>query len=583
MAVPQGYVDYPVRTRRQGRVFYFNFELAREMGLLPGDHPDRLTPALAHAVLDTFSLQIINEYDVLHKLRVAPADRRSNSYMATRYLQLQHPDKSGLTSGDGRSIWNGYFSARGKTWDVSSCGTGATCLSPATAIEKKFFRTGDKAVSYGGGRSDLDDGVAAALLSEIFHRNGITTERTLAVIAFPDKTSINVRVAPSLLRPAHLFGWLKQSDHANLKGLTDFHIARQVANKTWPVTTLHSGYDHFLRHAALDFARATARFEMEYIFCWLDWDGDNILADGGIIDYGSIRQFGLFHYEYRYDDYDRMSTNIIEQRRKARHIVQTIAQLADYVKTGRKRQKRHFLKHPALRLFDEEFVRHKNEILLYKIGFNNQQIGILMQDPAALSALQAFYKKFTYFERAKSKRGPYEVSDGITWDAIFCVRDILRELPQKIARTGEDFTPSQFLDVILSDYAKGSDRELSPTRVRHIREYQKRYRKLLNVASEILGVNEVRLVNGLARRSALINRYDRMTGDAVIHVTGKLLEYARSHTFAEVYAIFMEFVDAQVLRPEYFAQQRRQRGHKARSSEYLRLMLDIVREHRDGI
>ena len=30
-AVPYGYVDYPVRRRRGGKVFYFNFELAKEI------------------------------------------------------------------------------------------------------------------------------------------------------------------------------------------------------------------------------------------------------------------------------------------------------------------------------------------------------------------------------------------------------------------------------------------------------------------------------------------------------------------------------------------------------------------------
>ena len=104
--------------------------------------------------------------------------------MATRYLQLQHPDKRGKTSGDGRGIWNGEFRGRGGTWDVSSSGTGATCLSPAAAQTGKFFKTGDRAVGYGNGYNTLDEGLSAALMSEIFHRNGIPTERTLVIISF---------------------------------------------------------------------------------------------------------------------------------------------------------------------------------------------------------------------------------------------------------------------------------------------------------------------------------------------------------------------------------------------------------------
>ena len=83
---------------------------------------------------------------------------------------------------------------------------------------------------------------------------------------------------------------------------------------------------HLAERVAIDFARAAATFEHEYIFCWLDWDGDNCLTNGGILDYGSVRQFGLFHREYRFDDGPRWSTSIVEQRNKARYIVQTFAQ-----------------------------------------------------------------------------------------------------------------------------------------------------------------------------------------------------------------------------------------------------------------
>ncbi len=82
--------------------------------------------------------------------------------------------------------------------------------------------------------------------------------------------------------------------------------------------------------------------EDEYIFCWLDWDGDNMLMDGGIIDYGSIRQFGLCHHRYRYDDVERFSTNLKEQKKKARYLVQTFVQLVDFVRTGQKKDVRSF-------------------------------------------------------------------------------------------------------------------------------------------------------------------------------------------------------------------------------------------------
>ena len=132
-----------------------------------------------------------------------------------------------MNSGDGRSIWNGLLKGKNGSWDISSCGTGATRLSPATSIEKKFFKTGSKTASYGCGRSELIESVCAGIMSEIFYHNKIRTERTLAIIDFGDGTSIDVRAYKSLLRPAHLFYHVKQANYSGLKGSVDYYIDSQ--------------------------------------------------------------------------------------------------------------------------------------------------------------------------------------------------------------------------------------------------------------------------------------------------------------------------------------------------------------------
>jgi hypothetical protein len=192
-AVPRGYVDYAARRLNGGEVVYFNFTLAKQMGLLAEDHPQRLDAPLCRAILRSFSLVIINEYDLQHNTRFPERDLLPNSYMATRYLQLQHPDRRGNSSGDGRSVWNGSFTARGITWDISSCGTGVTRLCPATAEEKRFFKTGSRVASYGCGTASLEEGLSSALMSETLHRNGIATERVLAVILLDNGHAIHVR------------------------------------------------------------------------------------------------------------------------------------------------------------------------------------------------------------------------------------------------------------------------------------------------------------------------------------------------------------------------------------------------------
>ena len=305
------------------------------MGLIPKDHEAKLNSELESKIIETFSIQIINEYDQMRNRKFPESQMKKGTYMATRYLQLQHEDKKGKTSGDGRSIWNGSITHKAKVWDISSCGTGGTCLSPATSKYNKFFETGDPSISYGCGFAEVDEGLATALMSKIFQYNGMKTEECLCIIEFENNYSINVRAYSNLLRPSHFFLYLKQDRLEDLTNLMDYHIEREIKNNHYEINSASKAkYDFMLRKFNQDFAHLVADFEDQYIFCWLDWDGDNILMDGGIIDYGSIRQFGLFHNEYRYDDIERYSTNLSEQKLKAKLIVQNMCQAIDYIKTG---------------------------------------------------------------------------------------------------------------------------------------------------------------------------------------------------------------------------------------------------------
>jgi uncharacterized protein YdiU (UPF0061 family) len=584
-AVPDGFVDYPARIRPAGEVFYFNFPLAKEMGLLPARAPHEVDRALAEALLETFGLEIFNEYDQLHGTPVSPGQMRPFPYMATRYLQMQHPNKRGLTSGDGRSIWNGIVRGRNGAWDITSCGTGATRLSPACAIEQRFFRTGDKRVSYGCGRAELVDGVSAAVLSEIFHQSGIPTERTLAVIDYGDGTAITVRAGRNLLRPAHFFRYIKQGDRASLQRAIDYHIDRQVANGEWvAVRGRRARYRYLLDRVADDFARAAALFESEYIFCWMEWDGDNILSDGGIIDYGSVRQFGLYHHEYRYDDVDRLSTTITEQKRKARYIVQTFAQIVDFVQSGQKTNIRHFASHPAVRRFERSFLAALDERMAYRLGLPPVALQAVLSDRAAKTCLRTLGGLCRYFERVKSSRGLYEISDGVMWDAVFCLRDLLRELPHRYLKTEAPLEAAEFLSILRSRYATAADLSLGRGRRAKIRDFQYHYLALLERTAHLVGWSRRRLLQQVATRSGVINRHDRVTGDAVIWIAKRLARQAKALGSADRQRLIEQFIASQVLRPEFA----RYRAMEAAlldpaAQEILETLLRIVREHRDGI
>ncbi len=579
--VPKGFIEYRVRTRKNGRVSYFNFDLAKEMGLVAADHPHRLNAKLEAAILKAFSIQIINEFDLLHGHKFPARDIRPNRYMATRYLQLQHPSKVGKTSGDGRSIWNGTFSGNGRTWDISSCGTGATRLSPATAKNKKLYESGDPSISYGCGYAEFGEGLANAAFSEILHRNGVPTERSLAVIEFPKNLSINVRAGLNLLRPSHMFLHLKQGNLEPLKGLVDLFLERQIGNRVWKFTRGENRYVEFLNQICDTFARSTALFEREYIFCWLDWDGDNVLADGGIIDYGSIRQFGLFHHEYRFDDDDRWSTNIKEQRHKARYTVQNFAQLVDYLVTGVKKPLRSFSRHPILARFDREFELERRRLMLQKIGFQRPDIQWMMaHHPRMVKALESEY---SYIERAKSKRGRVKVGDGVSWNAIFSIRDLLRELPRKYRENGL-LSAGEMMEILATAYATKKDRGLTAERKRRFAAFQKYYFKCAAKVARRRDISQTALLAEVAERSRIINRYERVTGDAMSFIGDVLLSNAKRRSPNEMIELTEVFIQQQDLRPEtksfkVAALTDLNRGER----RVVNNMIKIVREYRDGL
>ncbi|MBV2168884.1 MAG: hypothetical protein KUL82_09265 [Bdellovibrio sp.] len=523
-AVKDGYVSYRVRALQTGKVAYFNFILAKEMGLIPPDHPHQMTEDLESKLIETFSIQIINEYDELSNRRIDPDTIRPHRYMATRYLQLQHANKQGKTSGDGRGIWNGTVYHRGLTWDVSSRGTGVTCLAPGAVAAQKPLKTGGTEFGYGCGLAEIDELLAASILAEVMHLQGLRTERVLCVIDLGKGYGIGVRAAPNLIRPAHLFLYLKQEKYESLKAATDYLIDRQVSNKVWNITAKgNAKYDELLSCICNSFGEFTAQLDIDYIFAWLDWDGDNVLADAGIIDYGSVRQFGIRHDKYRYDDVERFSTNLNEQKQKARLIVQVFAQMVDYLKTKKKKALREFARHPQVERFNEVFDQKRAERLLYRMGFNETQRNHIF---AQKDLFARFDKEFSFFERAKVSGNTEKVADGVNHPALYNMRSILREYPKFLNESPLPFekrwmTENSFFKTILSSFAKSRDARMGEKQRRHIESFQQLYRELVLCAAGKQKPES--LLKGICERAEKLNSEKRITGNALIEMVEEII------------------------------------------------------------
>lgn len=586
--VPEGFISYPVRELGKGKIAYFNFRLAKEMGLIPQDHDHKLNRSLEKKLIETFSIRIVNEYDQVHDITFPESSMKKHKYMATRYLQLQHSDKTGRTSGDGRCVWNGSIEYKGTTWDVSSRGTGVTALAPGAVQAGKPLRSGNTDFGYGCGLAEIDELYGAALMAEILHSNGLNTERVLAIIDHGDGIGIGVRAGQNLFRPAHLFMHLKQKNYEALKRATDFLIQRQHQNKEWRFSTRHpQKYQKMLEEICESFAQFAAHLERDYIFAWLDWDGDNVLANAGIIDYGSVRQFGLRHDQYRYDDVQRFSTNLNEQRGKAKLTVQVYAQLIDYLKTGERKPLNHFKKHPILKKFDQDFQYFSYDRLLFQLGFKQKTREYLLRRHRR--AVKSFFDNFSYFERVKTYKKMTKVADGVNRPAIFNMRNILRELPLYFLEHSQSFSSTHmdaydFFQIIKTVHMGRKDKRLSERLKKRIQRFQTQYKSLIQKAAQNSGQTENMLAE-VTDRAAMINRENRITGNALINIVGEIIyEKKQGLSDEQIQKVIDKFIWEQSLDPDRAESRPNIRLQGARRSRRLMdTMLRLVEGHKEDI
>lgn len=581
---PEGYVDYPAIYRKGGSVLYFNYDLAKEMGLIPKDHPHKLNPELEDSILKTFSIKILNEYDWENKKSFPKDHLTDRLYMATRYLQLQHSNKRGETSGDGRSIWNGYIMTKNKTFDISSRGTGTTRLSPGAQETDEHIPTGSDKYGYASGLADIDEMLASAVMSEIFYREGIPTERCLTVIDYKDKTSVGVRTAPNLLRPAHFFRYLKTDNWDDLKKSFDYFLDRQITNGVMEIPVEGKNrYQQALEHLAKTYAKLVAILEEEYIFNWLAWDGDNILASGAILDYGSIRQFAAKHNKYRYEDVDRFSTNLTEQRAEARNIIQTMAQAVDFIVTKEKKNTLFFEHDPVLALFDQWFIQEKQKRMLWRVGFTERQINKLMAEH--IEKVVAFGNVLNYFEDIKTVNGEKKVPDGVDHPPVFLIRHILRDLPRTILEKDKVsdwpvIDPAEFCQMMAASYADKKDLILTDIRSHRALAFQKLYRQLIQAVDSHVKETLV----SVAERSAVINYEFRRTGDGLTWIINEALCVKDKMKQQEFQDTIERFIESQVLIPgEWKPIRKTELSGQSMKSRLLTKMMENLEEFNEKI
>ena len=114
------------------------------------------------SILDTFSLQIINEYDLQQGKKYPPETIKPHPYMATRISKRStaiNKARRPATAGASGTV----ISKVKSIFDISSRGTGATILSPGAQNAKASWLPviGE---GYSSGLADLDEMLGSAVI-----------------------------------------------------------------------------------------------------------------------------------------------------------------------------------------------------------------------------------------------------------------------------------------------------------------------------------------------------------------------------------------------------------------------------------
>ena len=141
---------------------------------------------------------------------------------------------------------------------------------------------------------------------------------------------------------------------------------------------------------------------------------------------------------------------------------------------------------------------------------------------------------------------------------------------------------NEFLDIIKSSYATKKDLARSIRRDLKIKSFQNNYIQLVNMISKKYKQSADKVMLDISMRSSVINKYDRVTGDSITTIVGKVMSRKPKLNAEEIYGVLHEFTDYQNLNPDKTPRPSNFEREKEQS-RIVKGMLQIVREFRDGI
>lgn len=164
------------------------------------------------------------------------------------------------------------------------------------------------------------------------------------------------------------------------------------------------------------------------------------------------------------------------------------------------------------------------------------------------------------------------------------MRDLLRELPRLLVENKGELVPSDILfNIILSTQASKTDATMTKKQHDGLQDLQKLY---LELVEKVRGRRATaRFLQDIASRSAIINKADRITGNAVTVVVDEIMkETAKGLSVSNIQMVMETFIHSQILVPERYADvQLSLQKVPPRSRSIMKNLLRIVSENREDI
>ena len=131
------------------------------------------------------------------------------------------------------------------------------------------------------------------------------------------------------------------------------------------------------------------------------------------------------------------------------------------------------------------------------------------------------------------------------------MRDILREFPRFLSENRQkSLSAGEFIQIIKSEYATRKDLKTSRGRTVRAISFQESYVKMIEDVARFQKDTFERKIRQISKRAAVINRYERITGDGVSTVGEILVGKMDELSTTDIQQFMEKFVARQNLNPD---------------------------------